>query len=318
MALTQMAKAETGPSEVDTSAASQNDCGGNDCEGNDCGGKDCGGQARAVAFDIQSGVFSSSTKDVQHDTVHSLFGPQHYEPGYAYPLLVWLHGPGDDERQLQRIMPLISLRNYVGVAPRGILCDRTALANRGADRHAADNPIAACHSLGGNGLDWPTDDDAQHAAEQPIFDSIDSALRRFNIHARRIFLGGFDTGGTMALRVAMKHPYKFAGVLSIGGALPRIAAKIGTRGATYPLGQGGAPLSRLPEARNLAILLATGRKSSVYGEASVCDDLRLLHTAGLSTNVRLYPCGHEIAPQMLTDIDRWIIEQITGGSQRNS
>ena len=44
----------------------------------------------------------------------------HYAPGYAYPLIVWLHGSGSDERQLQRIMPLVSMQNYVAVAPRGI------------------------------------------------------------------------------------------------------------------------------------------------------------------------------------------------------
>ena len=70
-------------------------------------------------------------------------------------------------------------------------------------------------------------------------------------------------------------------------------------------------LSRLPEARQLAVFLAAGRRSTVYGEKQVCDDLRLLHTAGMSITLRLYPCGHELSPQMLSDVDRWIIEQIT-------
>src|SRR5580658_5486284 len=69
-----------------------------------------------VAFEIESGMFST----VQHDTIHSTFAPMHYEPGYSYPLLVWLHGAGCDERQLLRIMPLVSMRNYVAVAPRGV------------------------------------------------------------------------------------------------------------------------------------------------------------------------------------------------------
>ena len=45
---------------------------------------------------------------VSGDTVHSLFAPLKYEPGYAYPLLVWLHGLHGDERQLLRIMPLLT------------------------------------------------------------------------------------------------------------------------------------------------------------------------------------------------------------------
>jgi len=242
----------------------------------------------AAAFDVQSGLFSTPA----HDTVLSLFGPQHYEPGYAYPLLVWLHGPGNDERQLQRIMPHISLRNYVGASPRGITASQPGVVS----------DIVGSRKRLEELFDWPLDEAGQQAAEHCIFDCVDAACRRFNVHPRRIFLAGFDTGGTTALRVAMEHPYKFAGVLSIAGAFPKSRA----------------PLSRLPEARNLAVLLVAGRKSLTYGETSVCEDLRLLHTAGLSTNVRLYPCGHEISPQMLTDIDRWMIEQITIGKQRDS
>ena len=39
---------------------------------------------------------------------------------------------------------------------------------------------------------------------------------------RRIafFLAGFDAGGTMAMRIALSHPSRFAGVLSLCGAFP--------------------------------------------------------------------------------------------------
>ena len=36
----------------------------------------------------------------------------------------------------------------------------------------------------------------------------------------------------------------------------------------------------------------------------------------MSITLRAYPCGHEIAPQMLSDIDAWIIEQITSGKSQ--
>ncbi len=226
------------------------------------------------ALEIQSGLFSTT----QHDVIHTSFTPLHYEPGYSYPLLVWLHGSGCDERQLLRIMPLVSMRNYVAIAPRGAV-----IAPRGG---------AALHPLS---LGWSHDCLDLPQAEQRIFDSIESAFRRFNIHPRRVFLAGFDAGGTMAFRVAMNHPYKFAGILSLGGCLPI----------------GGAPLSRLSEARRLGIFLAAGRHSASYGEDRVCDDLRLLHTAGMSITLRLYPCGQELSPSMLADVDRWIIDQIT-------
>jgi len=226
---------------------------------------------------ITSGLFGTA----HQDTIHTIFTPLHYEPGYSYPLVVWLHGSFCDERQLLRIMPLVSLRNYVAVAPRGVV-----VAPQVGTISAAADEVA---------YGWSHEEQDLQQAEQHIFDSIELSFRRFNIDSHRIYLAGFDTGGTMALRVAMNHPYKFAGVLSLGGCLPT----------------GGAPLSRLPEARQLAVFLAAGRRSAVYGEQRVCDDLRLLHTAGMSITLRLYPCGHELSPQMLADVDRWIIEQIT-------
>jgi phospholipase/carboxylesterase len=231
-----------------------------------------------AAFEIESGLFSAS----QRDTIHATFAPMHYTPGYAYPLLVWLHGPGCDERQLLRIMPLVSMRNHVGVAPRGTVI-------------SAADPGAPGLVYG-----WSHDEQGLHEAEQRVFEVIDHIFRGFNIHPRRVFLAGFDTGGTLAFRLAMNHPYKFAGVISLGGPLPC----------------GGAPLARLPEARQLAIFLGIGRRGQVYDEAQVCENLRLLHTAGMSITLRAYPCGHEISPQMLSDVDAWIIEQITSAKRK--
>ena len=131
-----------------------------------------------------------------------------------------------------------------------------------------------------------------------MFESIELAQRKFHIEPRRIFLAGFDGGGTMALRLAMSHPSRFAGVISLCGPLPT----------------GGTPLGNLIAARRLGMFLATGRGSSDYPADQVCEDLRLLHTAGLSVTLRQYPCGHELLPQMLADINRWIMEQINPSS----
>jgi len=45
-----------------------------------------------------------------------LFMPQAYEPGYDYPLLVWL--ADDDGFDLGRVMARTSLRNFIAVQPR--------------------------------------------------------------------------------------------------------------------------------------------------------------------------------------------------------
>jgi phospholipase/carboxylesterase len=175
-------------------------------------------------------------------------------------------------------MPQISMRNYVGVAPRGIC------------QAGIDDPL---------GLSWPQSGVALDQAEHHIFNALQIACQKFHVSKRKIFLAGFDAGGTMAFRVALSQPQYFAGVLSLGGRFPA----------------GKTPFGNLNFARKLPVFLATGRDSLEYQAEEVCENLRLMHTAGMSITLRQYPCGHELTPQMLSDMDRWIIEQVTEASQ---
>ena len=118
-----------------------------------------------------------------------LFTPLGYEPGYDYPLLVWL--PGDDETpgarrfDLGRVMTRVSLRNFVAVQPRSSSTDAPALCT-----------------------------------EDLVWRSVDRVRERLSIHPRRIFLIGRGAGGSEAFRIACRHPADFAGVVSLGGPFP--------------------------------------------------------------------------------------------------
>jgi phospholipase/carboxylesterase len=204
----------------------------------------------------------------------SLFTPLHYERNYAYPLVVWLHGPYDDERQLYRIMPQLSMRNYAAIGPR-----------------------ATClHGDDQRGYHWGNHEGAVLAAEERVFDCIDQATKKLNIASNRVFLAGFEGGGTMAFRVGLRNPHAFAGVLSVGGP--------------FPLGQ--SALTNLARARRLPLFIAQGRDAEKYSVDRVCEELRLFHTAGLHVSLRQYPCGDELTTKMLRDMDVWMMEQVTG------
>lgn len=251
-------------------------------------------------------ISHQSTTDTAHP--HVLFSPVHYESGYAYPLLVWLHGGGSDERQVMKVMPAISMRNYVAVAPQGVSVVQSEDRNdKNAKGLSSTGLSASWHCLDVNSIlrdgarqkvfyDWPDTDEAFGNAEHRVFDCISLAKQRNNIASNRIFLAGFGTGGTMALRLAMLYPESFAGVASLGGALP----------------QGNSILRRWNAARSLSIFLGAGETSSVFSPSSACGALQLLHTAGVRVAVREYACGQELAPAMLQDLNRWMMNIVCG------
>lgn len=230
-------------------------------------------QNAAVAHEplhVEQSILSTSQRGKLH---YTLFAPLHYEPNYAYPLVIWLHGPGDDERQLLRVMPSVSMRNYVSIGPR-------------ATRRMDD---------GAPGYQWDADNCDAFAAEQSVFECLDVIHEKFHVANHRIFLAGYQCGGTMAFRIGLKYPQRFAGALSLGGPFPT----------------GNTPLASLDEARKLPLFIAQGRSSEIYPVEKTCDELRLFHSAGMHVTLRQYPCGDELNTQMLHDMNGWMMEQIT-------
>ena len=212
----------------------------------------------------------------------SCFIPLHFEPNYAYPLLIWLHGDGSNESELPLVMPYVSLRNYVAYAPRS---PGSSGQQDGAHEHVT----------------WPDSEESIVEASQRVFECLELARTRFQISPERVFIAGRDAGGTMALRLALANPECFKGACSIGGSFP----------------EGHAPLAAINDARHLQLMIAHGRSSS-YDEETVCHDLRLLHVAGLSVTLRQYPCGDEMTDNMLRDLDRWMMQHITGQDTVNA
>ncbi len=209
----------------------------------------------------------------------AIFAPLHYEANYAYPLLVWLHPEGHNELHIRQVMPGISMRNYAAVAPRG-----THEVPSG-DVSQPDQRFT-----------WRQTEDHILLAQQRVLDSIEQAQRRFRIHPNRIFLAGVGNGGTMAFRIAMIFPDRFAGVLSLGGAFP----------------VGNMPLAQINAARRLPLCIASSRDSANYPELQLCKDLRLIHSAGMMVTVRQYPGGDDSSEMILSDVDRWIMDVISG------
>lgn len=207
----------------------------------------------------------------RHDSSarYSLFSPVHYEAGYAYPLVVWLHGPCSSELEICQVMPHVSTRNFVGIAPRGTV--RESLAERR--------------------FGWEHTPSAIAESCQRVRHCIEAASNHMNIHKNRIFVAGYGEGGTMALRIGMEHPELFAGAASLGGRVPR----------------GSHAFRRINAARRLPLMLSVSPVDGEFSKQEVLNDLRLLHSGGFSLSLNLYPEGDSLTDAMLSDLNSWMM-----------
>jgi phospholipase/carboxylesterase len=201
------------------------------------------------------------------------FLPTGYEPNYPYPLLVFFHGHGGNEEQVMRLAPRLSRRNYVCIGLRG-----PHYLGLRADGTAA--------------YGWGADGQFQTLVEEYVFRAIEQTQRHYHIHTERIYLAGFCEGASLAYQLGLMYPGKFGGVISLNGTMPR----------------NGRPLLRLPEGRQLRVLIGHGIANAVVPLGDARRDFRLLYSAGMPVRMHTYPATHRLHPDMLRDINRWIME----------
>lgn len=108
--------------------------------------------------------------------------PQDYDPQQTYPLLVFLHGSGQDEQKL--LQQPRSDGSWIEIAPLARDLYR-----------AYTSP----------------------ESQRDISDAIAAAVRDFSVDEKRIVIGGFSMGGYGALRAFYEHPQRYAGVVVHAG-----------------------------------------------------------------------------------------------------
>lgn len=204
----------------------------------------------------------------------SFFLPLHYEPNYAYPLIVWLHNDGFNEHQVDHVMPHISVRNFIAVGVRGI--------------RAADSM--------GHRFDWHTSGVAVAAAEESVMATLAEACDQFSVNQTRIVLAGYGNGGTMAMRIALRHPSQFAAAISLGGGMPKDEQVLSN-------------LDQL-RAHRLRMLWAWGTSGPHYCSERLQEDLRLAMMIKARLEVRQYAGDDEMDTVVLSDVNDWVMRSV--------
>lgn len=214
------------------------------------------------------------TSQVENPTLLPVrtFLPTGYEPRYAYPLVVFFHGHGGNDEQVIRLAPRLSRRNFICISVRG--------------SQAID-----MHPDGRVGYSWGPEDDLDVRLEEYVMEAVEQTTQRYNINPQRIYLAGVCQGASLAYRFGLAYPEKFAGVISLNGAMPRYRR----------------PLFRLPEIRQLRVFIGHGIANCLVPHALAKQDYHLLYTAGLNVEYHSYPTTNRLHPDMMRDINRWII-----------
>jgi len=202
-----------------------------------------------------------------------VYEPHGYEQNYAYPLIVWLHGEGGNERDLLRVMPMISEQNYLGISFRGTSPARGVMT--GAYR-------------------WSQAAEDAADFETVLFETVRDLRRDHHVHSERVFVAGFDDGAVMALQLMLRRPEWFGGAICLAGR--------------FSTSQHA--LARFRDLRKKRVLIAAGSGDRISPPRHAIDTGRLLHAAGMNVSTRVVDAEHEVTPTMLRQIDNWVMDGI--------
>ncbi|MDZ4850181.1 MAG: PHB depolymerase family esterase [Pirellulaceae bacterium] len=214
------------------------------------------------------------------DFPHRLFTPEHYEPNYAYPLVIWLHSQDSSEYELDSVMPHLSIRNYVALAIRG---------------PRASQVKERCFR-------WGKSTSAMTTVEDYVLQAIKATSEHISFDRRKVFLMGVGAGGTLAQWLGMRNSQNFAGVVSFHGGFPR-------RSDT---------LVHWKAARKLPVLMTYGESSELCDADEVCRSLRNVHSAGLRYQFAQFATGDDLDTGMTSCANQFMMNLVADRSNEST
>ena len=210
-----------------------------------------------------------------------LVTPEGFTPGDAYPLVVLLHGFGANMQDLASLAPYIDETGYVYAFPNA--------------------PFEVQLGPGFTGYSWAT---GRPGMSQPPVDTtdVDALLETFvqEVTAEtgatpgQAVLGGFSQGGGLTLRLGLPRPETFAGLAVLSGFFR----------------DQEAVEKRLPAGRKQRLFVAHGTVDNVVAIEGGRATKAFLEGAGYEFEYHEYPIAHEISPDEIADLKRWLHETL--------
>lgn len=204
--------------------------------------------------------------------------PDGYRQDVTYPMVVLLHGYGSHMGDLEGLVPLLDTTGYIYVFPNAPLQVELAPGMFG---YAWSLPV-------GEGFD----DDG--TAEDQLRATIDEVTDEYGVAKGSVVLGGFSQGGMMAFRHGLPRPDLYRGIVALSAQIP---------------GRGDMR-ERLPEARDQPIFISHGTVDSMIPVKAAQLARQFLESNGYSPEYHEYAMDHQITPDVLADLIRWLKETL--------
>jgi phospholipase/carboxylesterase len=198
-----------------------------------------------------------------------------------FPTVIALHGWGANAHDLLGLAPMLHGGRALVLCPQG--------------------QVAVPVGGGMMGYGWfphvpgqPPDVAAFQRAAESLRSFVERAAERYPVDRGKLVVAGFSQGGVMAFELALRDPARYSGIAALSTWLPDVLAE---------------NLPRLPEHAGLPVLVIHGTEDPMLSVERARESRELLRPFGLTITYREFEMGHEIRPEALRVILRWLDEK---------
>jgi len=198
-----------------------------------------------------------------------------------FPTLILIHGWGANAHDLLGLAPMVHEGRSLVLCPQG--------------------PVVVPIGGGERGYGWfplnpgqpPDPEEFRHGAEL-LRRFVEQARSRYPVDPQAVVVGGFSQGGTMAYDLALRDPAGYSGLVGLSTWLPA------------PLVD---DLPRLPAQEGMPVLVMHGTSDPLIDVERARESREALRRFGVAITYRELDMGHEIRPEALRVLLRWLEER---------
>ena len=198
--------------------------------------------------------------------------------------VIWLHGLGASGHDFEPVVPQLGLAQNLAV--------------RFVFPHAPQIPVTinggmvmpAWYDILEMSIDRKVDIIQIEKSAQSINDLIEREIER-GVPAENIVIAGFSQGGAVAYHVALSHPQKLAGLLTL---------------STYLASNDHIDYSEAN--KEIPIMINHGTHDPVVPAILGEKAYKILEAKGYDVDYRTYPMAHQVCMPQIHDIGEWLNE----------